>query len=524
MDNGMRFDESILRNDEKAVFALRSLYNKKGYSRYKMSKFEEYDFYSENKDFLVSDGIITFTDTTGKLMALKPDVTLSILKNFRDEPGVIEKVYYNENVYRISETSHTYKEIMQTGLECMGDIGEKEIYEVVSLALDSLKIIIDDFVLDISHACIIPDILNDHGIASYRQEEVAKAIAEKNGDRLRELLTDEEFDVVKTFIKKFTDTSSVLESLKNIALSEDSKKDVEDLERILRYTDEQGYGDNVRIDFSIWDTGSYYSGIVFKGYLKGIASKVISGGRYDKLMQKMGRTGGAIGFAVYLDVLERLDDTAKPDDGYINIALPKGRLGNNVYDMFEKAGFYCPGIREDNRKLVFENDELKLRYFWVKPTDVPIYVERGAADIGVAGKDVVLENSPDVYELLDLKTGVCEICVAALKGFKDDTSRTLRVATKFTDIAREFYADKCRDIDIIKLNGSIELAPILGLSDVIVDIVETGTTLRENDLETVEKVMPISARLIANKASFEFKGKRIEGIKKALLKEMEDEK
>ncbi|MBQ9828320.1 MAG: ATP phosphoribosyltransferase [Lachnospiraceae bacterium] len=242
-------------------------------------------------------------------------------------------------------------------------------------------------------------------------------------------------------------------------------------------------------------------------------------------MQKMDRKGGAIGFAVYLDVLERLDDAAAAkDDGYINIALPKGRLGNNVYDMFERAGYECPGIKEDNRKLVFENDKLKIRFFWVKPTDVPIYVERGAADIGVGGKDIVLENAPDVYELLDLKTGVCEICVAALKGFKDDTSRTLRVATKFTDIAREFYADKCRDIDIIKLNGSIELAPILGLSDVIVDIVETGTTLRENNLEAIEKVMPVSARLIANKASFEFKGKRIDEIKKALLKEMEERK
>ena len=196
----------------------------------------------------------------------------------------------------------------------------------------------------------------------------------------------------------------------------------------------------------------------------------------------------------------------------INIALPKGRLGEKVYDMFEKAGFECPSIHENNRKLIFENEEKGVRYFWVKPSDVSIYVERGAADIGVAGKDILLEYSPEIYELLDLNIGKCRMAVAAKKDFYDDNSRTLRVATKFVNIAKNFYASRCRDIDIIKLNGSIEIAPILGLSDVIVDIVETGTTLRENDLEVVETVVPISARLIANKSSFKFKTEGIERI------------
>lgn len=196
----------------------------------------------------------------------------------------------------------------------------------------------------------------------------------------------------------------------------------------------------------------------------------------------------------------------------INIALPKGRLGEKVYAMFENAGFECPSIHENNRKLIFENEEKGVRYFWVKPSDVSIYVERGAADIGVAGKDILLEYSPEIYELLDLNIGKCRMAVAAKKDFYDDNSRTLKVATKFVNIAKDFYASRCRDIDIIKLNGSIEIAPILGLSDVIVDIVETGTTLRENDLEVVETVVPISARLIANKASFKFKTEEIEKI------------
>lgn len=201
---------------------------------------------------------------------------------------------------------------------------------------------------------------------------------------------------------------------------------------------------------------------------------------------------------------------------FINVALPKGRLGEKVYDIFEKAGYPCPSIKENNRKLTFENPEKGIRYFWVKPSDVAIYVERGAADIGVAGKDILLEYEPDVYELLDLHMGVCRMAVAAPENFRDDKSRTLKVATKFSNIASKYYLSLCRDIDIIHLNGSIELAPILGLSDVIVDIVETGKTLLENGLVPYETIVPISARLISNKSSYSFKTAKINEIKKAM--------
>ena len=207
---------------------------------------------------------------------------------------------------------------------------------------------------------------------------------------------------------------------------------------------------------------------------------------------------------------------------YLNVALPKGRLGEKVLAIFEEAGFPCPAIHEAGRKLIFENEEAKVRYFWVKPSDVAIYVERGAADIGVAGKDILLEYQPDIYELLDLKIGKCKMAVAAKKEFRDNPGRTLRVATKFSHIAADYYLSKGRDIDIIHLNGSIELAPILGLSDVIVDIVETGTTLRENNLTVVEDVVPISARLIANKASYKFKNTVIDNIVRCTAQLLED--
>ena len=203
-------------------------------------------------------------------------------------------------------------------------------------------------------------------------------------------------------------------------------------------------------------------------------------------------------------------------DKMLNIALPKGRLGEKVYDIFEKAGYGCPSIHENNRKLIFENPENGVRYFWVKPSDVAIYVERGAADIGVAGKDILLEYNPDVYELCDLGIGKCRMAVAGMKDFRDNPEKTLRVATKFPNIARKYYSGLSREIDIIKLNGSIEIAPILGLSDVIVDIVETGTTLKENDLLPFETVVPISARLVSNKVSYKFKNDVIQDIVKAV--------
>ena len=207
----------------------------------------------------------------------------------------------------------------------------------------------------------------------------------------------------------------------------------------------------------------------------------------------------------------------------INIALPKGRLGERVYALFEKAGYPCPSIKENNRKLIFENEEAGVRYFWVKPSDVSIYVERGAADIGVCGKDILLEYEPDIYELLDLNIGKCRMAVAAKRDFFDDNLKTLKVATKFANIASKYYASHGRDIDIIKLNGSIEIAPILGLSDVIVDIVETGTTLKENNLEVFETVAPISARLIANKSGFKFKTAEIEKIVECMKREIEND-
>ena len=226
----------------------------------------------------------------------------------------------------------------------------------------------------------------------------------------------------------------------------------------------------------------------------------ISNNLYDLLMQKFTPGAGAIGFAVYLDELDRLSAPLPPvqqktEKTMLNVALPKGRLGDKVYDLLAGIGYSCPEDYNATRKLVVENPAAGIRYFLVKPSDVAIYVEHGAADVGIVGKDILTEASADVYELLDTGLGKCRMCVAAPADYKDDPSRPVRVATKFVNIAKSYYASIGRDIDIIKLNGSIELAPILGLSDVIVDIVETGTTLRENGLQAIHETFAVERAL-----------------------------
>lgn len=437
----MEISEQVLQTSEKYILQLRALYVANGYRPYRMSKFEEYDLYAKNKGFLVSDNVITFTDTNGRLLALKPDVTLSIIKNSQDLPQELQKVCYSENVYREDKGTKAFKEIMQTGVECFGKVEDEDVYQVIILAAKSMQLLAADWVLELANVDAV-----------MWQRLVASEFA-----------------------------------------------------------------GHLHLTPVIPVDANYYNGTVFKGYINGVPSAVLSGGQYDRLMEKMHRHSKAIGFAVYVDLLERLEQvqTAVQDD-FLNVALPKGRLGEKVYAMFAKAGYECPSILENNRKLFFENEEKKIRYYWVKPNDVAKYVERGAADLGITGLDILAEYEPDVTELLDLKIGICRMMVAGIKGAKMNETSTLRVATKFTNIATKYYRSKGRDIDIIKLHGSIEIAPLLGLSDVIVDIVETGTTLKENNLEELETVLPISARLIANKSACKFKQEKIDLVKKEL--------
>ena len=511
----MQINDNILQNSEKILFKLRELYLNNGYTPYRMSKFEEYDLYAKNKDFLISDNVITFTDTNGKLMALKPDVTLSIIKNSIDTTQETQKVFYNENVYRVSKGTNAFREILQSGVECFGKVENQDVIDIIKLAVKSLFEISSSPILELSDIDIIENIINSLNVSGKVKNDLYIAISEKNIPEINNIAIEENDQKKINEIIDLLSINEKLEKAKNILCDLYNKYQNEDIKKFINILESLESFENkdiIKVDFSCIGDINYYNSILFKGFIPNIPNAVLSGGQYDKLMKKMHRKAKAIGFAVYTDSLERIDDIDENTDEYINIALPKGRLGEKVYNFFSKAGYECPSILEENRKLIFENEEKKVRYFWVKPSDVAIYVERGAADIGVAGKDILLEYSPDVYELLDLNLGKCFMAVAGSKDFVDDNNRTLKVATKFSNIAKRYYQSLGRDIDIIHLNGSIEIAPILGLSDVIVDIVETGSTLKENNLEVKTKILPISARLISNKASEKFKNKKIKEL------------
>ena len=527
----MEFSLANLQPKERASFALRALYEAAGCRKYHMGRFEEYGLYQENRSFLSSEQIITFTDLDGRLLALKPDVTLSIAKTAQPAPGETLRYYYHENVYRPSAESHTFKEISQMGLEMLGAVGEAQVQQAVCLAARSLDALGAEWVLEVSHMGYLFGLFDALGVPDAARAKLLEKLREKNVHELRAAagaagLTDAAADILCSVLSLCGSYADTLAKAAALCRNDAMRAAVAELEALAVPLEKAG--GVIRLDMTLAGEMEYYNGLVFQGYLKALPRPLLKGGRYDLLMQKFTPGAGAIGFAVYLDELDRLSAPLPPvqknstDRVMLNVALPKGRLGDKVYNLLAGIGYGCPEDYNATRKLVVENPEAGIRYFLVKPSDVAIYVEHGAADVGIVGKDILTEASADVYELLDTGLGKCRMCVAAPADYKDDPSRPVRVATKFVSIAKSYYASMGRDIDIIKLNGSIELAPILGLSDVIVDIVETGTTLRENGLKVVTEFMPISARFIANKASYQFKHAEMDTMLEKLRAELQN--
>lgn len=307
----MDFLSDVLDKEELIIYTLRKLYKDSGYKKYRMSKFEEYDLYVKNKDFLLSDNIITFTDIDGKLMALKPDVTLSIIKNTKDDDDTLSKLYYNENVYRASSNSESYKEIMQVGVECIGKIDNLCICENILLAVKSLSKIKNDFILDISHLDIIDKITKELNISETGKKHIIKAFGEKNTQYMDEILSEENLpkksgEFIKSLIHTYGIPKDVILKLEESEFSSVIKDEIDLLKSISDTLIKNGFEKNARIDFSVINNMKYYNGIAFKGFINGVPEGVLSGGQYDKLMNKMGKKSKAIGFAVYLDVLDRI--------------------------------------------------------------------------------------------------------------------------------------------------------------------------------------------------------------------------
>ena len=489
----MEFSLEHLLPKERASFALRSLYETAGCRKYHMGRFEEYSLYQENRSFLSSEQVITFTDLDGRLLALKPDVTLSIAKTAQPAPGETLRYYYHENVYRPSAESHTFKEISQMGLELLGAVGEAEVQQAVCLAAQSLAALGAEWVLEVSHMGYLFGLFDALGVPEAARAQLLEKLRQKNAHELRAAalsagLSETAADALCGVLELSGSYAATLSKAAALCRNPAMTAAVAELTALAPTLGQAG--GSIRLDLTLAGEMEYYNGLVFQGYLKALPRPLLKGGRYDLLLQKFTPGAGAIGFAVYLDELDRLNampPVQHQDIGKVmlNVALPKGRLGDKVYNLLAGIGYGCP---EDYN---------------------------------------LTEAAADVYELLDTGLGRCRMCVAAPAGYRDDPSRPVRVATKFVNIAKRYYASMGRDIDIIKLNGSIELAPILGLSDVIVDIVETGTTLRENGLQVVTEFMPISARFIANKASYQFKHRQMDTMLEKLrdtLHKQEEEK
>ena len=359
---------SAIQSVESISMALRSLYGRYGYVRYKMSKFEEYDFYVRNKDFLVSDSVITFTDTTGKLMALKPDVTLSIVKNSRDVPGCVQKVYYTENVYRVSGGTHSFREIVQLGLECIGDIDDYSIFEVLLLAVQSLHTISENSVLSLSHLGILSDILCD--LPQEKRLAILDLIRDKNAHELEKACEaasiDDRYRLLSTLIECCGRPEEVLPRLEAL-LGETPA--VQQLKRLTEAFAGTPFAGLLRIDLSVVSDIHYYNGIVFKGFVEGVPQSVLSGGRYDLLMQKLQRKSGAIGFAVYTDLLERFYPSQKEYDADVLLLYDENAPVRAVADavaQLQKDGRHVIAQRSMPEKLRcrqlmrYENGEVKI--------------------------------------------------------------------------------------------------------------------------------------------------------------------
>jgi len=374
-------------------------------------------------------------------------------------------------------------------------------------------------VLEVSHMGFVTGLFDAVGAPEVIRPRLLNCIRDRNQHELQKAaaeagLSRQGADALCRLSALSGDWKTVLSGAEPLALNAAMGTALTELRALCEALAAEGRDGCVKLDLSLVNDMEYYNGLVLQGYLAGLPRAVLKGGRYDPLAAQFRPGASAVGFALYLDEMDRMADSAPATDEKVmlNVALPKGRLGDKVYNLLAGVGYGCPENYNETRKLVVENPEASIRYFLVKPSDVAIYVEHGAADIGIVGKDILAESGADVYELLDTGLGKCRMCVAGPNDFTDDPGRTLRVATKFVNIAKAYYAAQGRDIDIIKLNGSIELAPILGLSDVIVDIVETGTTLKENDLRVLTEFMPISARFIANRSSYQFKHSEIETL------------
>ena len=503
-----------------------------GYQGIETPTFEFFDVFSREVGTVPSRELYKFFDKEGNTLALRPDMTPSIAR-------AVSKYFHDETPIRLCYMGNTFinydkyqgrlKETTQLGAELMGEESVEADVELLSVLIEALKAAgLREFQVSVGQVEFFKALLKEAGIGSEAEESLRRLIADKNRFAAEELLAEYELagELREAFLEMTTlsGTTEVIEQARALTKNEEALRALARLEAIYEGLKEKGCERYITFDLSMLSKYNYYTGIVFRAYSYGYGEPVAKGGRYDTLLSHFGRQLPAVGFAIVIDQLQRalrndgLRKEASGPDGkrYLPFALTKGRLAKKTLELLEQVGITCEEMKDpDSRKLIFVNEELGLKFFLAKGPDVPTYVEYRAADIGVVGKDTLVEEGRKMYEVLDLGFGKCRMCVCGPESAREKLAHQeqIRVATKYPDIAKDyFYNQKHQTVEIIKLNGSIELAPLVGLSEVIVDIVETGSTLRENGLQVLEEIMPLSARMVVNQVSMKMEAERITGL------------
>ena len=505
--------------------AAREVFDRHGYHVVQPPMFEYYGVY--DAAVTKAENMFKFFDNNGRMLALRPDLTTSVARIAATKPlGELPyRIAYSGSAFRNDETfsNDRRREFSQAGIELIGNGGTDADAEVIEIAIEALlKFGVKDFQIDMGHADYYKGLAEIAGLDPIVSDKLRANINDKDFVAIEGILDGIDIDeklkeVFMELPKMFGGIETAVAAAKNPIIGEKSRAALENLISVYEILKGKGLDKYISTDLGMVPNLDYYTGIIVKGFAKGVAFPICSGGRYDNLTEKFGKALPATGIAIGIervmtalsDIRERNDENASE---YITVALAKGRLAELSINIFEKLGFDVQEMKSKTRKLIFTDEKNKFKFILVKASDVPVYVEYGAADIGVVGKDTLLESGKDVYEIMDLGFGKCRMAVAGPAEMRDKLvgRNIMRVASKYPHIARDyFHRVKGQTVDIIKLNGSVELGPLVGLSDVIVDIVESGKTLKENGLEVLEDVCELSARLVVNRVSLKMHRERI---------------
>ena len=505
--------------------AAREVFARHGYHVVQPPMFEYYDVY--DAAVTKAENMFKFFDNNGRMLALRPDLTTSVARIAATKPlGELPyRIAYSGSAFRNDETfsNDRRREFSQAGIELIGNGGTDADAEVIEIAIEALlKFGVKDFQIDMGHADYYKGLAEIAGLDPIVSDKLRANINDKDFVAIEGILDGIDIDeklkeVFMELPKMFGGIETAVAAAKNPIIGEKSRAALENLISVYEILKGKGLDKYISTDLGMVPNLDYYTGIIVKGFAKGVAFPICSGGRYDNLTEKFGKALPATGIAIGIErVMTALSDTRVRNDEnaseYITVALAKGRLAELSINIFEKLGFDVQEMKSKTRKLIFTDEKNKFKFILVKASDVPVYVEYGAADIGVVGKDTLLESGKDVYEIMDLGFGKCRMAVAGPSEMRDKLvgRNIMRVASKYPHIARDyFHRVKGQTVDIIKLNGSVELGPLVGLSDVIVDIVESGKTLKENGLEVLEDVCELSARLVVNRVSLKMHRERI---------------